>query len=181
MKIKIISPVLFKKIRFYKILGYTFLIFESLTSNFFFKLFGNMQIAKFSTYFLFSFTKFSLYTTINIRNLYYHFRSLEQNKQRSFYKKLLLKGLGFKIISFIQNEFIELKIGFSHNVKIKIPKKSNLNIYINKNMIVIEGFLKYKVGNFANKIKSFRLPDSYKGKGIWYKKEVKFLKEIKKT
>jgi ribosomal protein L6P/L9E len=40
---------------------------------------------------------------------------------------------------------------------------------------------KVKVGNFANKIKSYRLPDSYKGKGIWYKNEVKILKEVKKT
>ena len=48
-------------------------------------------------------------------------------------------------------------------------------------MLVIEGKSKSKVGNFANKIKKFRLPDIYKGKGIWYKNEVKIFKEIKKT
>ena len=45
----------------------------------------------------------------------------------------------------------------------------------------LEGFDPVAVGNFATKIKSLKFPDTYKGKGFWYKNEVKVLKEIKKT
>ena len=45
----------------------------------------------------------------------------------------------------------------------------------------VEGFDKVTVGNFVNKIRNLKFPDSYKGKGFWYKNEVIKLKEINKT
>lgn len=180
MKIKIISPISFS-IKLYKIAECTFLIFEHFSSRIFLKIASNIQFIKRQKSLFFIAKQFSFFTFFNIRSFYLQLHSLKKTLNSFFFKKLLLKGLGFKIISVVENQYLELKLGFSHFVKILIPKNSNLKLFINKNMIVIEGPIKSKVGNFANKIKSFRLPDSYKGKGIWYAKEVKVMKEIKKT
>ena len=51
---------------------------------------------------------------------------------------------------------------------------------IQKNIISVEGSDSVVVGNFTNKIRSLKIPDSYKGKGFWYKSEKEKLKEIKK-
>jgi ribosomal protein L6P/L9E len=154
------------KIKIYNILNYNFLVVEHLNSKFFLKLSTNTHFFKKNNTFSFVSENFSLNTILTIRSFFQKLLKLEKKEQKFCYKKVLLKGLGFKVLSIIQNEFIELKLGYSHNVKIPIPADSNLKIYFNKNMIIVEGLSKVKVGNFANKIKSYRLPDSYKGKGI---------------
>ena len=163
MKIKLASPN-FLQIKLYKIISHTFIIFECFKDRFFFKLNSNIKFIKKQNKMFFIAKKFSLYTLFSLRALYSKIFFFK--KKKSFCKKLFLQGLGFKIISLVQNQYLELKIGFSHHVKIFIPSKNNLTLHINKNMIVVEGFEKDKVGNFANKIKSFRIPDNYKGKGI---------------
>ena len=164
MKLKITSPFFFN-IKFYYILNNTFIIFEFFKSRFFFKLSQNIKLIKKQKKIFFVAKKIALVTLFSLKALYLKI-SFFFKSSRLFYKKLFLKGLGFKIISFSQNLFIELKIGYSHFVKIFIPSKNQLTLHINKSMIIIEGPFKDKVGNFANRIKSFRIPDSYKGKGI---------------
>ena len=164
MKLKITSPFFFN-IKFYYILNNTFIIFEFFKSRFFLKLSQNIKLIKKQKKIFFVAKKIALVTLFSLKALYLKI-SFFFKSSRLFYKKLFLKGLGFKIISFSQNLFIELKIGYSHFVKIFIPSKNQLTLHINKSMIIIEGPFKDKVGNFANRIKSFRIPDSYKGKGI---------------
>jgi len=48
------------------------------------------------------------------------------------------------------------------------------------NVLTVEGFESYKVGNFLEKVRKLKKFDSYKGKGFWYKNEARTLKEIKK-
>lgn len=104
----------------------------------------------------------------------------------SFYKlkqkKLFFKGLGFKF-KYLGNRKIclELKLGFSHFLTILIPRKEIRIFLIKKNRLAIDGFTSYLVGNFARKVKGLRFPDSYNGKGFWYKNEFKTLKQIKKS
>ena len=93
-------------------------------------------------------------------------------------KKLILKGLGFKI-SMVDNN-LEFKLGYSHIIKLQIPE-DEIFVKIEKNSVTVEGFDSIQVGNFVTKIKNLRLPDSYKGKGFWYKNESIILKEVKKT
>jgi ribosomal protein L6P/L9E len=143
-----------------------FLVVEHLNSNFFLKFASNTRFVKKNNTFSFFSKKFSLNSLLSIRSFFQKLVNFAKKERKFFYKKLILKGLGFKVLSLAQNEFLEIKLGFSHNVKIPIPNESNLKIYFNKNMILVEGLCKVKVGNFANKIKSYRLPDSYKGKGI---------------
>lgn len=179
MQIKIPSPVLLQK-KLYHIASRTFIIFDSLKFRFFLKLPPNTIFIKKCNKYYFISKNFSFFTLINLKAFRLKLSFLFKSKKPFFCKKLFLQGLGFKVISLVQNTFIELKIGYSHYVKISLRLK-NLTLFVNKNMIVIEGYEKDKVGNFANRIKSFRIPDNYKGKGIWYKKEIKTLKKIKKN
>jgi large subunit ribosomal protein L6 len=107
------------------------------------------------------------------------FNTWIENLKRPLKKILIFKGRGYKI-NFINNfSVLSLKIGYSHLLNIPF-KKEILNIKLCKNTLVIQSFDYAFVGNFTNKIKQKKLPDSYKGKGIWYKNESKILKELKK-
>ena len=96
---------------------------------------------------------------------------------RIFKKKLILKGLGYRI-TLSENRKIEFKLGFSHLIKISIPE--NIRVKARKNIMNVEGNDKVLLGNFVDKIISLKSPDSYKGKGFWFKYQKKTLKIIKK-
>ena len=95
-------------------------------------------------------------------------------------KRLVLKGLGFKINISDDSNFLELKLGFSHVIKVLIPHE-DVKVSYNKNVLTVEGIDASKVGNFVERIRNLKFPDSYKGKGFWHKNEQRVLKEIKKT
>ena len=107
------------------------------------------------------------------------FRAIKK-KGKPFVKKLLLKGLGLKAALSADLHILELKLGFSHLVKIKIPLHK-VNVKCIKNGLLVFGTNLSYICNFMYKIKSLKLPNIYKGKGIWYKKEIVYLKEIKKS
>lgn len=106
------------------------------------------------------------------------FRLIKRN-ELPFVKKLIFKGLGLKA-NVIENNILELKLGFSHAIKIKIPL-DKIWVKVIKNGLLIFGLNLVIVTNFMYKIKSLKLPNIYKGKGIWYKNEILTLKEIKKN
>jgi large subunit ribosomal protein L6 len=101
-----------------------------------------------------------------------------KSNNKVFTKKLLLKGLGLKVNQ-LTVENLQLKLGFSHLIDVKIP--AGLSISFIKNIITVQGPDFSDVGNFANFLKKKKLPDSYKGKGLWYKNEKLVLKLVKKT
>lgn len=102
-----------------------------------------------------------------------------KNFNRAYRKKLFLKGLGYRVSISDDKKFLMLKLGYSHTSSLGIPV-NRLNVKINKNFITVEGYDAVEVGNFASKIRQLRTPDIYKGKGVWYKNEIKILKELKK-
>jgi large subunit ribosomal protein L6 len=81
-----------------------------------------------------------------------------------FKKKLILKGLGFRIILNDQNNVAQFKLGYSHLITINLPK--NIRLKVRKTLISIESNDNILLGNFVNKIVSLRNPDSYKEKGF---------------
>ncbi len=83
-------------------------------------------------------------------------------------KKLEIQGLGFK--ASIEGEEIVLSVGFSHLVRIKAPQ--GIKFSVEKNIIIVSGIDKEKVGLFASKIKKVKPPEPYKGKGIRYQGEI---------
>ena len=102
-----------------------------------------------------------------------------KNIVRLYRQTLFLKGLGFKASFSEEKNILLLKLGYSHISSVVIPTERIL-VKVNKNSIIVEGFDPVEVGNFAGGIRRLKFPDIYKGKGIWYKNEVKTLKELKK-
>lgn len=97
-----------------------------------------------------------------------------------FKKQLFLKGLGFKSELLDNGNILELKLGLSHIVRVKVPS-NEVKLEVNNNIINVSGFDAISVGNLVESIRRLKMPDAYKGKGFWLEGETKTLKEIKKT
>lgn len=94
-----------------------------------------------------------------------------------FEKKLQLVGVGYR--AKIEGDALELSLGFSHPVRYKAPQGVTFECPSNTE-IVIRGSNKQVVGETAAKIRAFRPPEIYKGKGVRYFGEIIVLKETKK-
>jgi large subunit ribosomal protein L6 len=94
------------------------------------------------------------------------------------YEKILeLVGVGFRAA--IKGKQLNLQLGFSHDINFDIPE--DVKILVEKQTTIkISGVDKQKVGMIASKIKSFRPPEPYKGKGIKEKGQYILRKEGKK-
>ncbi len=82
-----------------------------------------------------------------------------------FKKQLEIRGVGYRAA--LQGNTVNLSLGFSHPIDLEIP--AGITVTIPKNTdVIIEGSDKQAVGEFAAKIRSFRKPEPYLGKGIRY-------------
>ena len=82
---------------------------------------------------------------------------------KGYSKTLELSGVGFR--ASIKGKQLSMQLGFSHDVNFDIP--DSVKIIVEKQTIVkISGSDKQEVGMIASKIKLFRPPEPYKGKGI---------------
>jgi large subunit ribosomal protein L6 len=110
--------------------------------------------------------------TRNVRSLHGLYRSLINNMiigvSEQFQVTLILQGVGYRAT--VQNDSIILNLGYSHPVKIAIPKGISVEIVKNAT-IILKGCDKQELGLFAADIRSWRKPEPYKGKGILYKNE----------
>ena len=78
-------------------------------------------------------------------------------------KTLELTGFGYRAA--LKGKQLNLQLGFSHDINFDIP--DNIKIMVEKQTIVkISGIDKQLVGMIAAKIKTYRPPEPYKGKGI---------------
>ena len=84
-------------------------------------------------------------------------------------KKLKLIGVGYTADA-KSEKFLILNIGFSHAIYLEIPAEAKIETPDNTT-IIISGVNKQIVGQVAAKIRSFRPPEPYKGKGIRYENE----------
>ena len=101
-------------------------------------------------------------------------RALIQNMingvSEGYRKDLELNGVGFTADA-SKAPFLILNLGFSHPIYFIIPK--GIKIATTKpTKISIEGVDKQQVGEIAAKIRSFRKPEPYKGKGVKYANEI---------
>lgn len=106
-----------------------------------------------------------------------HLKNMMKGVHQKYEKKLLLEGVGYK--SDVQGATLNLALGFSHPVKVAIPKE--LSVKADKNTITIQGIDKDKVGEFASAVRALRKPEPYKGKGFRYEGEVIRRKQGKKA
>lgn len=82
-----------------------------------------------------------------------------------FKKQLEIKGVGYR--ASLEGRVLNLSLGFSHPILLDIPEGVTITLPKNTDVIV-EGFNKQVVGEFAAKIRSYRKPEPYLGKGIRY-------------
>lgn len=92
-------------------------------------------------------------------------------------KKLEIKGVGYR--GNLQGKTLVLALGFSHEVRYEIPQGVEVKMPDQTN-IEISGIDKQLVGEVAAKIRGFKKPEPYKGKGIRYADEYVVRKEGKK-
>ena len=94
-----------------------------------------------------------------------------------FSKTLELNGTGYR--ASVSGSKLKLELGYSHDINFEIP--SDVKIECPKqNIIKLTSISKEKLGAAAAKIRSFRKPEPFKGKGIKYVDEYIFRKEGKK-
>ncbi len=85
-----------------------------------------------------------------------------------FKKSLVFNGVGYK--ASVKGKVLVLNLGYSHPINYDFPE--GVEIKVTKNMIDVLSNSKELVGFVAAKIRSFRPPEPYKGKGIKYVDEV---------
>lgn len=93
-----------------------------------------------------------------------------------FKKELEIVGIGYRAA--LQGKDLVLNVGYSHQVVMTPPEGITIEVP-SPNSIVINGYDKQLVGQFASEVRGVRPPEPYKGKGIKYKDEVIRRKEGK--
>ena len=117
----------------------------------------------------------------NSKRLWGMNRSLINNaiigSSKGYEKTLELVGVGYRAT--LKDKQLNLQLGFSHDINFDIPE--GVNISVEKQTIIkINGADKQQIGMVVSKIKSFRPPEPYKGKGIKEKGQYILRKEGKK-
>ena len=113
----------------------------------------------------------------DIRSMHGLYRSLINNMvqgvSQGFVIEQELVGVGYRAKA--QGQKLELSLGFSHPIVFELPKEVKLTATTEKGknpLIKLESFDKQLIGQVAAKIRSFRKPEPYKGKGVLFKGEV---------
>nr|QGW12691.1 ribosomal protein L6 [Nanofrustulum shiloi] len=110
--------------------------------------------------------------TRNFRSIHGLYRTLINNMvigvSEQFEITLILKGVGYRAA--VQNNELVLNLGYSHPVKLEIPKGITVEI-VKNTTINLKSCEKELLGLFASNIRAWRQPEPYKGKGILYKDE----------
>lgn len=88
---------------------------------------------------------------------------------QGFSKALQIEGVGYR--AELKGKGVQLALGFSHPIYFIPPQGISINVPA-PNRVEISGIDKVLVGQVAAKIRSFRPPEPYKGKGVRYENEV---------
>jgi large subunit ribosomal protein L6 len=97
---------------------------------------------------------------------------------KGYERKLELVGVGYRAA--MQGKALNLTLGFSHPVVFDSPEGVSIETPT-QTEILLKGMDKQSVGQAAAKIRAFRPPEPYKGKGVRYSGEKITLKEAKKA
>lgn len=88
---------------------------------------------------------------------------------KGYEKKLEIVGTGYRAQK--QGKKLVLNLGYSHPIELEEPEGIQIEVPA-ATQIIVKGIDKQLVGNVAAKIRDFRRPEPYKGKGIKYADEV---------
>lgn len=114
------------------------------------------------------------------RSLHGLYRSLIQNMvtgvTEGYEKKLRIEGVGYRASK--EGKVLNLQLGYSHPINMEDPEGIEVEVP-SQTEIIVRGINRQQVGNYAAKIRAWREPEPYKGKGIRYADEVVRRKEGK--
>ena len=106
-----------------------------------------------------------------------HIKNMVAGVNKLYEKKLMIEGVGYKADA--KGQMLTMALGFSHPVKLEAPE--GVNVVTEKGSMTISGIDKEVVGQFAAVVRSWKVPEPDKGKGIRYSDEVIRRKQGKKT
>lgn len=111
------------------------------------------------------------------RALHGLYRSLISNMvigvSEGYRKELELIGVGYRASN--TGQLLDLSLGYTHNIHMMLPDEVKLETKSERNkapLIILESCDKQLIGQICSKIRSFRKPEPYKGKGIRFVGEV---------
>lgn len=96
-----------------------------------------------------------------------HLRNMVTGVTTGFQKQLMIEGVGYKA-NLAGNKLV-FALGFSHPIELVIPE--GIKVVADKNSLTVSGIDKELVGSFSAKIRDYKPPEPYKGKGIRYATE----------
>lgn len=100
-----------------------------------------------------------------------------QGVSKGFEKRLELVGIGYRAA--VEGDKLNLQVGFTHPVLMQIPE--GITVKVEKNVIIVNGSDKQRLGQFCAEVRAVRKPEPYKGKGIRYQGEKVRMKQGKAT
>ncbi|NPA67712.1 MAG: 50S ribosomal protein L6 [Chlorobi bacterium] len=95
--------------------------------------------------------------------------NMVEGVSKGFEKKMEVIGVGYR--ASISGQLLELNVGYSHPIVFQLPDEVKAEVQQEKRQnafITLKSFDKQLLGEVAAKIRSFRKPEPYKGKGIRY-------------
>jgi large subunit ribosomal protein L6 len=100
------------------------------------------------------------------------YRALAQNivtgLATGYTKTLEINGVGYRAA--VNGNVLNLQLGFSHDINYELPVGAEASV--EKNVITLKSHDKQLLGQVAAKVRGFRPPEPYKGKGVKYSEEV---------
>ena len=103
--------------------------------------------------------------------------NMMEGVSEGFSRRLKLIGVGYR--ANVQGKTLVLQLGYSHDINHAIPEGIKITCE-DQTTVVVSGIDKQLVGSVAAKIRSYRKPEPYKGKGVRYENEYVERKEGKK-
>ena len=95
--------------------------------------------------------------------------NMVEGVSKGFEKKLEVIGVGYRAAA--NGQLLELNVGYSHPIILQLPDEVKVEVQQEKRQnafITLKSFDKQLLGEVAAKVRSFRKPEPYKGKGIRY-------------
>lgn len=95
--------------------------------------------------------------------------NMVQGVSQGFEKQLELVGVGYRASN--QGQRLDLSLGYSHNIVFELPAEIKVETLMEKGKnprVILKSHDKQLLGMVASKIRSFRKPEPYKGKGVRY-------------
>ncbi|MBR0502303.1 MAG: 50S ribosomal protein L6 [Paludibacteraceae bacterium] len=106
-----------------------------------------------------------------MRSMHGLYRALVNNMivgvSQGYKKELELVGVGYRVSN--QGQVIEFALGYTHNIFLQLPKEIKIETKSERNqnpLVILESCDKQLLGQVCAKIRSFRKPEPYKGKGV---------------